>query len=171
MTVIDIARKYLGTKEQFGNKFREDLDKTNDSTEFAALIHKAGQKDGESWCCYTAEVFFCLAFPQKEKELIKLFSANCFQTYINFLQAGYQVVDYPVEGALVLYMNVKDGVQSTKGHAGVCTKAVSRTAFWAVEGNTNDGGGREGEVIAEKTGRSTLRKETGLNVLGFVKIS
>lgn len=169
MKVIDIARKYIGTREEFNNRFKEDNDKSNDSTEFAALVHKAGQKDGESWCCYGAEVFGCLAWPEREKELRKLFDANCFQTYCNFLKAGFKVYQYPVEGTLVLYQYVKDGVQTTKGHAGWCSKVISKTQFMDISGNTGDTSGREGDVIAEKP-NDTLRKSTGLNVLGFVAI-
>lgn len=170
MKQIDIARKYIGTKEQFGNKFMEDADKTNDSSEFAALIHLAGQKNGESWCCYTQEVFFCLTFPEREKELRKLFSASCFETYCNALKLGYKVVNYPVLGSVVIYQHVTDGIQSVKGHAAMVSNVISRVQFDDISGNTNSAGSREGEVIAEKTGHDTTRKEKGLQVLGFIII-
>ena len=170
MEYLDIARKYIGTKEEFGNRFVEDADKSNDATEFAALIHRAGQRDGESWCCYAVEVFCCLAYPERRAQLEKLFSANCFETYCNFLKAGFKVLNYPVLGAIVIYQHVNAGVVSTKGHAAIVSGVLSKTQFDDISGNTNEAGSREGTVIAEKKGHDTFRKENGLQVLGFIVI-
>lgn len=164
MTVEEIARTYLGLKEDKNNRFEKD-------SLLGQILHKAGQKDGEPWCCYFQEGIFCKAFPHKDAELRKLFSANCVETFYNFLRSRkYKVVSYPVPGALVIWQNVKGGVIQMTGHAGLCVRAISRTQFNSIEGNTNEAGSREGVMVAEKLLRSTARTENGLNVLGFIII-
>lgn len=163
MAVVDIARSFIGERETKGNKFEGD-------TEFERLIKEAGHLDGEAWCCLAAEVVFKKALPHLHKTLDKLFSKNCMQTYRNFVKAGYKVSQEPVVGALVIWCKMVNGKETEKGHAGVCTKALDKIFFWSVEGNTNAAGGREGEVMAEKTTRSTRKVKNGLQVKGFIII-
>lgn len=163
MKILETAKKYLGFKEQPGNVI-------DSSTPFGKAIEKAGHQDGEAWCCYAAEAVACEAYPEIEQALRKLFSANCFQTYINFLQAGYKVVNYPVLGAIVIFQYVADGRQTTKGHAGIVSFVASKTQFSSFEGNTSEAGSREGTTYLEKPLRDTLRHENGLQVLGFIVI-
>lgn len=162
MGVIDTARKYLGQKEGQGNTF-------DDSTPLGKLVKLAGQKNGEAWCCYFGEGVFCEALPEKEPELRKLFSANCFQTYVNFLQAGYKCSLKPVPGALVIFQYLVNGVLTTRGHAGICETVISETQFTCIEGNTNEAGSREGNTVAVKT-RDTLKRDNGLVVVCFIII-
>lgn len=170
MKVIDIARNYLGIQETGNNKFVEDNDKTNDATEFAALVHKAGQKDGESWCCYAMEVVFCLAFPHLDGLLRKLFSSNCLQTWINFLQSGrFKVYRRPVVGGLCIFVNVKGGVIQTTGHATLCIEIISLTQFKTFEGNTNVKGSSNGDRFMEKT-RDTIERDDDLMFIGCIVI-
>jgi hypothetical protein len=164
MKQIDIAKKNLGFKEKHGNVI-------DASTPFGAAIEKAGHKDGEAWCCYAQEAVFCEAYPELDAKLRKLFSANCFETYCNFLKAGYKVLNYPVEGTLVIWQHVDDGRQTTKGHAGCVSRVISKTQFSSFEGNTSEAGSREGTTFREQVGRDTLRRENGLQVLGFIVIA
>lgn len=60
---------------------------------------------------------------------------------------------------------------SWKGHIGiVATVSPNGGHFTAIEGNTNEAGGREGDCVAEKTRRiEWLSRPSGLNLLGFVR--
>ncbi len=155
MKQIDIAKKYIGHKEQAGNVFDE-------KTPLGKILKEAGQKDGEAWCCYFTEAVFV-------ETLRALFSASTVQTFQNFKNAGYEITDSPEVGALVIWQRYKDGKPTWAGHAGIVTKVVDKTSFVSIEGNTNSAGSREGDSVQEKT-RTTARVENGLNVLGFIKI-
>jgi hypothetical protein len=169
MKVIETATKYIGTKESKGNVFVEDTNKFNDKVEFAVLVHQAGQKDGESWCAYTGEVFFKLSYPEHFKEFDKLFSANCVQTLENFRKAGYGISSIPKLGAVMILRHYTDGVPDSHGHMGVVTVLHSNTEWTSVEGNTNKAGSREGEIIGAKS-RDLMYHPTGMRVEGFIMI-
>jgi hypothetical protein len=164
MTLIEVAKKYLGMAEKPGNVFDE-------STSLGKIVKKAGQKDGEPWCCYYQEAIFCEAYPKIEALLRKLFSANCFQTYVNFFFSGkFKVYSYPVVGGLILFQMKKEGQLLTTGHAALCIGVTSKTQFTTNEGNTDVAGSREGGIVAEKK-RDTLPRDTGLNFLCCIVIT
>lgn len=162
MKQIEVAKKYVGMKENDGNAF-------NDSTILGQVLHKAGHKDGEAWCAYFAEAVFCETFPERNAELRKLFSASAVQTFNNFVDAGYDIHVHPLPGDLVIWQRYKDGKKIWQGHAGVVTKVNLDGSFNSVEGNTNSEGSREGDSVQEKL-RKNVFKHDGLNVLGFVTI-
>jgi hypothetical protein len=162
MKQIDIAKKYVGQKELAGNVF------TNES-ELGRKLHEAGQKNGEAWCAYLQEAIFCEAFPEKNKELRKLFSASAVQTFKNFKEAGYDCHERPKPGDIVIWQKYAEGKETWQGHAGLVISVAQDGSFHTIEGNTNSTGGREGDTVAEKI-RTNIRKDNGLNVLGFVTI-
>jgi hypothetical protein len=166
MKVLEISRKYLGNQELPGNKFIDDPKVEKDLGE---LIKKAGQNDGEAWCCYFAEAMFCEAFPEQEAKLRKLFSASCVKTFENFVRAGYTVSQKPVKGALAIYRKCTNGMATVKGHAGICEEVYSDTTYRNIEGNTTAAGVREGKYVNEKD-RTTKMVATGLNLMGFIII-
>lgn len=155
MKHIDLAKKYIGMKEQAGNVFDE-------KTPLGKILKDAGQKDGEAWCAYFTEAVFV-------ETLRALFSASTIQTFENFKNAGYEISDTPKVGSLVIWQRHKEGKPTWQGHAGIVTKVVSNDTFVSIEGNTNSSGSREGDSVQEKV-RTTTRTENGLNVLGFIKI-
>lgn len=170
MTPSQVARKYLGQKEIPGNKFVDD---PNVQKDLGELLHKAGQKDGEAWCCYLAEAVFCEAYPLIEKELRKLFSASAVQTAKNFEAAGYEVSDKPFPNALVIWQRYVAGKKSWQGHAGVVDdqSPMTDTTWKSVEGNTNVAGEREtNEGVVALQPRKKAYPPTGLHVLCFIKI-
>jgi hypothetical protein len=67
--ILEVAKKYVGMKENDGNKFDEN-------SILGQVLHKAGQKDGEAWCAYFAEAVFCEACPDRNSEFRKIFSAS-----------------------------------------------------------------------------------------------
>lgn len=164
MKALDIAKEFIGQTEKPNNGGFYN-------TRLQAIMSAAGHKKGEAWCCYFAEACFCepVKDTPKEHELRLLFSANCVQTLKNFEKAGYKISQTPVEGALVIFRRYVNGIPQTTGHAGLCELAHDDANFTSIEGNTNDDGGSEGELVLPKI-RNTTKKRTGLNVEGFVII-
>lgn len=165
MIVTEIARKYIGQTEKPQNAGFNDA-------VFQAKMAAVGFVSGHAWCAYFTELVFKEAFPQLHKELDKLFSASTITTYRNFRDAGYPISTRPKVDDLVIWQNYVDGKPQLTGHAGVVSWAdVDGWHFRSIEGNTNDVGGREGYIVAEKK-RSVLAKvDKGLKVLGFITIA
>lgn len=161
MTPSEIAIKYIGQTEKPGNSGFNDA-------EFEAKMKDVGFEKTHAWCTYFSELVFKEAFPDK-KELDKLFSASAVQTYKNFRDAAYLLAELPEENCLVIWQMQKDGKPQWQGHAGIVVKAIDNVTFESVEGNTNDGGGREGYIVARRL-RKVQKVTTGLQVLGFIKI-
>lgn len=158
----EVAAKYIGMKENAGNKF-------DDNTILGQVLHKAGQKDGEAWCAYFAEAVFCEAYPDRNQELRKLFSASAVQTFKNFRDAAHLVNEVPRAGNLVIWQRYKDGKETWQGHAGIVESVNQDGSFYAIEGNTNSEGSREGDSVQRKL-RKQIRVENGLNILGFIQV-
>lgn len=160
----EIAFSYVGMTELKGNRF-------TDETILGKMLHAAGQKDGESWCCYFCEGVFKQALPTHFKELDRLFSANCVQTLKNFTKAGYPILKFPKPGTLMIMQRFVNGVPQTTGHAGIPYKAKSTWEFECIEGNSNDEGSANGYEVAHQLNRQVLAvKQNGLKVIGFVDI-
>jgi hypothetical protein len=165
MKVIEVAKKYLGLKEDPNNSFKK-------GTLLGDVLHKAGQKDGESWCSYFMEAVFCEAHPELDTALRKLFDAGAVKTYTNFKAAGYDCHATPRVGDLMIMQKYAGGVKQWQGHAGLVVFVHPTEGWWkCIEGNTTKAGGREGGsgAVLEITRNSTVKKD-GLNVLGFVTI-
>ncbi len=164
MKILEVYPKYLGMKEGKGNTF-------TDADILGKLLHAAGQKDGESWCCYMQEGLFKEAYPEHFQQLDKLFSANCQQTFKNFQAAGFEVTSLPKVGALCIWVKMLDGEETTKGHAGLVVELVDSWRFKSAEGNSNNEGSREGYEFDILPMRKTIHSITnGLKVKGFINI-
>lgn len=162
MTVQEIAKKYIGKTEKPGNMGFNDV-------EFEKKMKAVGFQPTHAWCCYFAELCFKEAFPEKAAALDKLFSASTVQTFNNFKKAGYKISATPVPGALMIWQSYSKGKALITGHAGICIQGGGNSCR-TVEGNTNDGGGREGYIVAEKTRIVNTTATEGLRLLGFIKI-
>lgn len=161
-TVVKTAIKYIGQTEKPGNMGFNDQD-------FEKKMNAVGFQKTHAWCSYFVELVFKEANPDKLQEFDKLFSASATKTYQNFVDAGYPFSKTPTEGALVIWQNMKAGKPHWTGHAGVVVKVIDNITFESVEGNTNDGGGREGYIVARRI-RKVLQVKEGLRVMGFIKI-
>jgi surface antigen len=162
MRILEVCEKYKDQFELPGNAGFKNAD-------FQAKLEADGWQKYQAWCCYCAEMCFEEAYPEIEKELDRLFSANCVQTFHNFEAAGYATSTLPVLGALMIMQKYVDGKPTTQGHAGIVTQVLSNSTWVSFEGNTNSAGSREGDSTQYKT-RSLMYHPTGLRVLGFVKI-
>lgn len=160
MKNVDVARKYIGQREKQGNVFDEN-------TVLGKMLHKAGQRNGESWCAYFAEAVCVEAYPEKHKELTDLFSASAVRTFENFKREGFTISEKPELGAIVVWKRWKEGQPTWQGHVGIVSE-VGKDYFKSIEGNTNALGSREGDSVQEKTRKVMTTLETGLNVLGFI---
>lgn len=163
MTPQEIALKYIGETEKPGNMGFTDAD-------FEKKMKAVGFQKTHAWCAYFTELIFKEAFPERLKELDKLFSAGTIQTFRNFRDASYLISNVPKEGNLVIWQTMKEGRAMQTGHAGVVVQIVDHDTFYSVEGNTNDGGGREGYIVAKKLRNVIPNVQNGLKVLGFIKV-
>jgi len=164
---VEVALKYVGQKELPNNVF-------DPNTDFGKKMHAVGQRDNDPWCSLFCELVFKEAYPEKFKDLDKLFSASAVQTYKNFTHKingkGYSENSLPEVGNLVIWQLQKDGVAQWQGHAGIVHGLKSSWEFTSIEGNTNDAGGREGVTVAIKERKVLKDVWNGLKVLGFIKI-
>lgn len=162
MSLSQVARKYLGKTEKPNNQGFNDL-------AFETKMLSVGFEKGQAWCSYFAELVCKEAFPNREQEFDKLFSASACQTFKNFKEAGFKISPIPLGNAdsLVIWQTYKKGKPDWSGHIGILSNVINNTLIQSIEGNTNDKGGREGYIVAEKL-RSIRTVENGLNILGFI---
>lgn len=163
MKPFQIAEKYIGQTEMPGNSGFTNY-------EFEAKMKAVGFQRSHAWCAYFAELVFKEAYPDKFKELDKLFSASAVQTYRNFKDAAYPMNSMPSENNLVIWQNMRDGKPQVTGHAGIVGKVTDGWIFESIEGNTNDGGGREGYIVAKRIRKHIADVKDGLKVIGFIQI-
>lgn len=162
MTPVEVAKKYIGQTEKPKNSGFTDA-------EFEKKMYNVGFEKGHAWCAYFQELVFKEAYPEKFEELNKLFSGSTIQTFNNFAKAGYPVSYVPEVGALVIWQMVKEGKPQVTGHAGIVSE-VTPEGFKSIEGNTAQGGVREGFIVAEHNRKVLANVKVGLRIMGFIKI-
>lgn len=161
--VIYEAESYVGMQEIKGN-----LGWTSEA--FENKMESVGWKSGHAWCCYFAEMVWSSVYDNTQ-ELAgifdSLFSGSSTKTYRQFEEFGWNVGKVPVPGSVVIWRHVKDGKASWKGHTGI-VKAVHDAYMDTIEGNTNDAGSSEGEVVALKKRKYRFKVQNGLELVGFI---
>lgn len=160
--IVETALKYIGQTEKPGNAGFNDAD-------FEKKMVAVGFQKTHAWCSYAAELVFKEALPNQFKELDTLFSASAVKTYENFKNAGHLVNEIPHAGNLVVWQTQKDGKPQWTGHVGIVVEVVDKDTFYSVEGNTNDGGGREGYIVAKRLRKVLRNVNNGLELLGFIE--
>ncbi len=163
MRPYEIARQYIGQTEKPGNMGFTDV-------EFERKMQKVGFQKTHAWCAYFTELVFKEAYPERLAELDKLFSASTIQTFRNFRDAGHLIGNVPQLDALVIWQRIRYGSPQPFGHAGVVSKVIDVHTFKSIEGNTNDEGGPEGYIVAEKDRKVQLKVPNGLKLLGFITV-
>lgn len=165
MKIVEFARQFIGQKEVGKNTF-------DSKTPLGAMIHAAGQLDGEAWCCYFAEGCAVGAYPWAEARIRKEFSANSVQCFKNLVDAGHRVSAFPVPGAICFMQHYENGVPTTNGHTYIVEKNLN-TAFTqhaTIEGNSTQQGTREGDIVANNS-RKVQFEPDGLTTLGFIVLN
>ncbi len=109
MRPYQIAEKYIGITEKSGNMGFVDAD-------FEVKMKQVGFVLGQAWCCYFMELVFKEAYPEKFRELDKLFSGSTVQTFKNFEGAAYPIGQVPQLDTLVIWQTYKDGLKKPTGH-------------------------------------------------------
>lgn len=164
MEIVKIAEKYIGQTEKAGNMGFNDA-------VFEKKMEEVGFQKTHAWCSYFGELTFKEAYPILFDELDKLFSASATKTFANFKEAGYTIHTLPKVGTLVIFQKMKDNIPQWQGHVGICVSVQdNKWVFECVEGNTNDGGGREGYIVAKRTRKTLAEVSNGLKIIGFIDI-
>ena len=70
----------------------------------------------------------------------------------------------PKVGAIMIFRN---GVSNTSGHTAIVNKIIDASTVETIEGNTSDGGSRNGDGIYIRK-RSTKKGTKGLNPIGYI---
>ena len=156
--IVETAIKYIGQMEKPNNSGFKD-------SEFEKKMQLVGFKKGQAWCNYFVELVYREALPELDKKINKLMSASTQLTWRNFNEKGepeFIISAIPDFGDLVVW---KSKSNPSQGHIGIVSN-YGDGKFWSIEGNTNDKGGREGYIVAERT--RTLKDTKTMKLLGFI---
>jgi len=161
--IVEVANSFVGQKEIPGNQGWNDK-------LFQRLMERVGWQTGHAWCSYFGELVLKLAYDgnkEHTKVLDKLCSPSAVKTLDNFRKAGYTVSNEATPGALAIWQTKQRGMRHWTGHVGVVVEA-HQDYFVTIEGNTNDAGGRAGEVVARRKRRYSFNIYAGLELQGFI---
>lgn len=165
MTLSEIALTYVGKKEKPGNAGFED-------PELEKKMIAIGWQAPWAYCILGVKLCVVEALPQ-DKNTHNLFSPNCQDTFENFLKAAHRITMEPEPNTIVIWESWKNGVLTTKGHAGIVVKKTD-VGFEVVEFNTDGGGSREGDGIHLKSRvvvRMPPKTGSALIVKGFIHLN
>jgi hypothetical protein len=151
--IIDWAESYLGVKEE-GNNKGVDIER------FQRIVD--GVANMEAWCmCFcqaaASDVSISLGV---DSPLYK--SEGCVEVWNN-TNKKYQT-PMPSKGSIMIHKEYT----SWRGHAGIVSDPKSYEFFDTIEGNTNDGGEREGDGVYRK--KRSMRGTSNRMVLGFIDL-
>lgn len=161
--IVETALKYVGMQEIRGN-----MGWTNEA--FEEKMVATGWGETQAWCAYFTELVWSEVYDPVglAKDLDKLFSGSARRTLAKFAEAeGWSTGQTPLPGSVAIWKMVKNGKDQWQGHAGIVIE-VHADHIITVEGNTNAGGSREGDVVAKKTRKLTFKGTNGLVLEGFV---
>jgi hypothetical protein len=155
--LVEIARKYIGVKEEGGDN-RGEMVETFQKT--------LGLKAGDPYCA--AFVHFCLKAVDAEmgtKHGIYP-SAQCTQMWAK-TPKNLQVPPPPRPGFIIVWQKIQDNKPTSLGHTGIVVE-VTRDYIMTVEGNTSDGQG----INRDGNGVYLRKRDTvgigSMRVLGFL---
>jgi len=165
MTIVEnfiaYASWYIGQKEKPGNSGFYDA-------AFEKEMIKAGWRVKDPWCATFIKMVFRKLFTGELLDAVNLqFNASAKQTFDRVKKAGvFATGTVPEPGAIVIWLHGN----GPAGHEGMVVSVNFKTnTMTTIEGNTNDAGNREGEVVAKKP-RTITRpfNPKGLNVYGYI---
>lgn len=163
-SIVSYAFEYLGQEEIKGNMgFKDPV--------FNDKMNSVGMVDGYAWCCLFTELCWVEAYKEFNPEVLPLlakeFTAGTVRTFRHFKSLGW-TSKTPEAGDIVIWQSYKSGRAKTSGHAAIVIE-VNDNSLKTIEGNTNDKGGREGYIVAEKNRTIDFDNDNGLRMLGFIK--
>lgn len=165
--IAEEAAKHEGEQEIKGNMGFKN-------SRFDRLMRSVGFRDGHAWCVYFCELVYKRAYeesdPRKLPLIKSLFTAGAVRTFRRFKESDeWETGSIPRVGAVAIWQKYnRSGKATSYGHAAIVIKNSAPYAFRTMEGNTNDKGGREGYIVAEKIRRINFDDTRGLVLLGFI---
>lgn len=161
--IVKVAESFVGQQEIKGNEGFKN-------PKFQKLMESVGWVRSHAWCAYFGELCWTLSIKDDQdtlKLIEKLFSGSAIRTLQKFEDAGFQRSSKPIAGSIAIWQTRKNGIKMSTGHVGVVVSSDEKT-FTTIEGNTNAGGGREGEVVAKKVRPFNWDVYSGLELQGFI---
>ena len=161
-----IAEKWVGITEKGVNaSFSNDV--------FETMMKKVGWRSGESWCMYLAKAIHVETFAKDKDKINKVLTGSTQVSWQNAKKdtsGTYKVVTNgnPQRGDIVIWQHTND---TSKGHAGIVVGRNGNT-FKTIEGNTNNGGSREGDKVLLQTRQlkyNGVEPHSTLKLLGFIR--
>jgi hypothetical protein len=161
--IVQVALSYVGQREIGRNNAGFE------NPEFQKKLAEMGWHKGEAWCAYQGELIWKEAFGHDHPQyalLDKLFSASAVSSWSNFVNSNvFKTGKVPKPGALAIFRHG----DSWKGHMTVVVPEITEKRFATVEGNSNNTGGRDGDLSVKSSRPLSFDfKPDGLNLLGFV---
>jgi hypothetical protein len=164
--VVAFAKQWVGISERGVNAgFSNNV--------FQAMLKRVGWKSGESWCMYFAKAVHYDSFPKDRAVINRLLNGRTQESFNNVLKDNtntYRIITSgrPRLGDIAIWQNTNN--RST-GHAGIVIKSGTNE-FTTVEGNTNQAGSREGDMVLQKTRPLTYGQtlpNSTLMLRGFIR--
>jgi hypothetical protein len=163
--VVRFSESLVGQQEIPGN-----LGFTN--SEFQKLMEEVGWNAGDAWCVYFAKlVWYNMAPEWLKKKILTKVSGSSLQTWENLKNdPNFKISTIPQPGDMAIWRRYENGIPTWTGHAGIVT-SLGYGNFTTTEGNTNELGGTEGYIVAEKTRAIDYTTRNGLRLIGFVRFA
>lgn len=163
--IVKFSQSLVGQTEIAGN-----MGFTN--AEFEKLMEQVGWRPGDAWCVYFVKLSWYNMAPDFLKEkILKRVSGSSLQTWENLKEdPSFVVSQIPKPGDMAIWRMYDNGTPTWNGHAGV-VKKLGFGNFTTIEGNTGDGTGNEGYIVAEKTRPLNYTAKDGLRLLGFIRFA
>ena len=138
--VVSVAELFVGWVREATN--------ANDGPWVEAIQRTTGNRRGDAWCASFVNFVLQIAYAGKNPLPA---TASC-DVILEFGRKHNRIVETPEPGDIFLVMrNPNDAV-----HTGIVTR-VTDTTVHTIEGNTNNGGGREGwGVLARERRKAPL---------------
>ena len=166
--IISYAFDSIGQQEIKGNQGFKDPDFDKDMRDLGRF------QNGWAWCVCFCEMVWKKAFKDFNvnddiyNEMARLITPGAVKTMRNFVKSeGWTVSQIPTIGGIAIWQKYKNGKPTTQGHAAIVLDS-NETNVITIDGNTNDQGGREGYIVAEKSRRMNFGEKSGLVLLGFI---
>lgn len=160
--IVSAASYYIGQLEKKANSGFV-------SEAFEKEMKAVGFYKGAPWCMFFVKLIWKKAYRKHETlsgVVNRMLNGSALMSYNNMKNnKSFELCDEPLPGSIVIWRYGN----TDKGHAGIVIAKIDANTFKTIEGNTNQHGSREGEIVAEKL-RTLIRpfKSDGLNLIGFI---
>lgn len=149
-SVLDVAGRYVGVREQGSNR----------GMEVEKWLHAVGAKPGDSWCAAFVYSMFLEAAESANPPMVNPCPRTAGALHLWSLAPSWARFSGPSPGAIFVIDHGKG-----KGHVGFVEGVdPGGLDIYTIEGNTNDGGSREGDGVYR---RKRARAEVTCGYIDF----